>query len=333
MAASTNGQVGLKKGSLDPTQRKKFYAGKNFEYNGSKADIWQGSYNQIPSSAFDMLGMMNNEVTGIKGFSGGINGNGLGSSATAARGVLDATSVRRLDLVRNLAENLIKPLMRKWMSYNSEFLSDEEVIRVTSEEFVEVRRDDLAGKIDIDITISTAEDNAAKSQELSFLLQTLGNSVPFELTQKVLGKIARLSRMPDLEKELLEFKPEPDPMEQQVKQLEIKKLQAEIAAIKADTRENLGDEAEKFAKAEKIKAETQKIVGETEKIGSEKDLNDLKFIKEDEQIDASNKREDDDLKHRRELEKAEQTRLINLEAMQYQAANNDKNIGVVRGNN
>jgi len=332
MAQSTNGQVGLKKGSLDPTQRKKFFAGKNFEYNGNQADIWQGSYNQIPSSAFDMLGMMNNEVeslTGIKGFSGGINGNGLGSSATAARGVLDATSVRRLDLVRNLAENLIKPLMRKWMSYNSEFLSDEEVVRITSEKFVEVRRDDLGGKIDIDIAISTAEDNAAKSQELSFLLQTLGNSVPFELTQKVLGKIARLSRMPDLEKELLEFKPEPDPMEQQLKQLEIEKLKAEIAAIKADTRENLGDEAEKFAKADKIKAETQKILSETEKISSEKDLKDLQFLKEDEQIDAIVNRENLAIKHAQELEKAEQARLINLEAMQHQMRAGDKNIGVV----
>ena len=136
MAASTNGQVGLRKGALDATQRKKFFAGKNFEFNGTQADIWQGSYNQIPSSAFDMLAMMNNEVeslTGIKGFSGGISGNTLGSSATAARGVLDATSVRRLDLVRNLAENLVKPLIRKWMSYNSEFLSDEEIIRITND--------------------------------------------------------------------------------------------------------------------------------------------------------------------------------------------------------
>lgn len=33
-----------------------------------------------------------------------------------------------------------------------------------------IRRDDLDGKVDLDIAISTAEDNAAKVQELSFLL-------------------------------------------------------------------------------------------------------------------------------------------------------------------
>ena len=74
-----------------------------------------------------MLGLMNNEIeslTGIKSFSGGITGASLGSTATAARGAMDATSTRRLNIVRNIAENLIKPLMRKWIAYNAEFLSD-----------------------------------------------------------------------------------------------------------------------------------------------------------------------------------------------------------------
>lgn len=131
MAQGTNGQVGIRKGALDAIQRKKFFKGQNFEFNGSPADFWQGSYNQIPGSAFDMIGLMNNEIeslTGIKGFSQGMSGNALGSTATGVRGVLDATSTRRLDLVRNIAENPNKkPLMRKWMAYNSEFLSEEEV--------------------------------------------------------------------------------------------------------------------------------------------------------------------------------------------------------------
>ena len=322
MAASTNGQVGLRKGALDATQRKKFFAGKNFEFNGTQADIWQGSYNQIPSSAFDMLAMMNNEVeslTGIKGFSGGISGNTLGSSATAARGVLDATSVRRLDLVRNLAENLVKPLIRKWMSYNSEFLSDEEIIRITNDEFVPVRRDDLDGNVDIDITISTAEDNAAKSQELSFLLQTLGNSVPFELTQKVLAKIAKLSRQPELERDILEFRPQPDPLEEQIKQMEIQKLQMELEKLKAETMaiyasaaEDKGDEAEKYAAARVKHAQANKLESET-------DLNNLKFIKEDEEVDFQ-----------RDMEKkaVDQDHQRNMAMLQKLAG--DSNIGMVR---
>ena len=158
MNQSNNGMIGIKKGALDPGNREKFMKGKPFEFNGSPNDFWQGSFNNIHGSAFDMLALMNNEIesiTGIKSFSGGITGSALGGTATGARGALDATSTRRLNIVRNIAENLVKPLMRKWMAYNSEFLEESEVVRITNEEFVEVRRDDLAGKIDIDITVST----------------------------------------------------------------------------------------------------------------------------------------------------------------------------------
>jgi len=232
MAQSNNGQVGIRRGALNSQNRKRFLAGDNFEFNTSPNDFWQGSYNQIPGSAFNMLSLMNNEIeaqTGVKSFSGGLNGNSLGSSATAARGTLDAAAVRKLDIVRNIAENLIKPLMRKWMSYNAEFLEEEEVVRITNEKFVPIRRDDLNGKIDIDISISTAEDNSAKSQQLSFLLQTLGNTVPFEFTQLILADIAKLSRMPDLEKKLIDFKPQANPMQD----IEMQKAKLENALLEA----------------------------------------------------------------------------------------------------
>ncbi len=341
MASSTNGQVGVRKGALDPVQKKRFYATKNFEFNTSPTDIWQGHYNQLPSSAFNMLALQNNEVeslTGTKGFSGGLSGGSLGSTATGVRGVLDATSTRRLDLVRNLAENLIKPLMRKWMSYNAEFLSDEEVVRITNSEFIPIKRDDLRGEVDIDIVISTAEDNANKSQELSFLLQTLGNTVPFELTQKLLAKIAGLSKLPDLEKELAEYKPEPDPVEEKLKQLEVlrleleaQKLEAEIAALRSETKENEGDQAEKFAAARVKNAQAEKLIAETTRTHSQTHKLDLDYIKADEQVDVANKRAEEAMAHQKGLEKAEQDRLINLEAMEFQARNNDNNIGVLHG--
>jgi hypothetical protein len=332
MAQSTNGQVGLRVGSLDPAQRSKFFKGKNFEFNGSPADIWQGSYNQIPGSAFDLITMMNNEVeslTGTKGFSGGLNSGSLGSTATGARGVLDATSTRRLDLVRNISENLLKPLMRKWMSYNSEFMSDEEVIRVTNAEFVPVRKDDLMGNIDIDISISTAEDNSLKMQELSFLLQTLGNNMPFDLTQIVLAKIARLSKMPDLEQEIKEFKPKADPIEEQTQQLTIQKLQAEVEKLKADAVAKYASASEDESDVLEKRAQAEYKIAQTRKINSESDNLDLKFVKDDEEIDTKRRREDEETKYSRDLEKEEQKRQINLESMFVQAKHQDENIGVI----
>lgn len=333
MAQSTNGQVGIRKGALDAIQRKKFFNGKNFEFNGTPADFWQGSFNQIPGSAFDMMALQNNEaesLTGTKGFSQGLTGNALGNTATAARGVMDATATRRLDTVRNIAENLIKPLMRKWMSYNSEFLSEEEVIRVTNEQFTPIRRDDLAGNVDIDITISTAEDNSMKMQELTFLLQTLGNTLPFELTQKILAQIARLSRQPELEKDVAGFKPQPDPMAEQTKQLEMAKLQAEVQylqarayALHAGAGEDDADKAEKMAQAELKRAQARKLMSEADNL-------DLKYVADDGQVKHQEDIDKENLKHQQKLELEDMKRLARLDEMAFQIkyGHKDEQIGV-----
>ena len=85
MAQSNNGQTGVRKGALDVANRKKFLNDENFEFNGTPNDFWYGSYNQIPSSAFDMLSVQSNEIesqTGVKSFSGGISGGSISGSNT-----------------------------------------------------------------------------------------------------------------------------------------------------------------------------------------------------------------------------------------------------------
>lgn len=285
MAQSNNGVVGIRKGALDVTNRKKFIAGQNFEFNGTPNDFWNGSYNQIPGSAFDMLGMMNNEIesiTGVKSFSGGISGSSLGSTATGARGALDATSTRRLNIVRNISENMIKPLMRKWMAYNAEFLDDSEVVRITNDEFVEIRRDDLEGRIDIEITVSTNEDNAAKAQEITFMLQTQGQQMGEEMQYKMLAQWADLTKQPELAEEYRNWQP-PQPTENQLRmeaaevrrvELENQKLEADIANILSRAGENEIDKVLKQNKAELEMAKARNLHGKS-------DLDDLKFLKED----------------------------------------------------
>lgn len=289
MSRSNNAMIGTRKGAMDPANRRRFLNGENFEFNGTAADFWQGSYNQIPSSVFDMMQLMNNEIesqTGVKSFSGGINAGSLGGTATGAKGALDATATRRLNLVRNIAENLIKPLMRKWMAYNAEFLEEEEVIRITNEEFVPIRKDDLGGNIDIDIEIATAEDNAAKAQELSFLLQTMGPNQDFEINKIIMANIARLTKMPDLAKKIEAYQPQPDPLAEQMKQLELMAKQVEIEKMKADIADKYAraaeNEVDKQVKLAKMKTEEAKA----RKLHSDADRVDLDFMKADEDYDT-----------------------------------------------
>lgn len=331
MAKSNNAVVATRKGALDPVNRKKFLKGENFEFNGTPGDFWQGSYNQLPSSAFDMLNLQNNEIesqTGVKSFSGGISGNALGSTATGARGALDATATRRLNLVRNMSENMIKPIMRKWMAYNAEFLEEEEVIRITNDEYVPIRRDDLAGKIDIDISISTSEDNAAKSQELSFLLQTVGPNEDPAIRREIMAQIMDLMRMPEQAKKIRDYQPQPDPVQQKMQELQIAKLEAEIEKIRADAAnklassvENEADRDEKLAQAELKRAQARKLMSEADNL-------DLDFLKKDEMVDEQTANERDQMQYDRKMQEKQFDRLHTLEVMQAQINAKDTNIGV-----
>lgn len=252
------------------------------------------------------------------------------NTATGARGALDATSTRRLNIVRNIAENLVKPLMRKWMAYNAEFLEESEVVRITNEEFVEVRRDDLAGKIDIDITVSTQEDNAARAQELGFLLQTLGSSLPFDMTRMIMAEIAKLSKLPTLEKSILEYKQEPDPVQQKMQELQLAKLEAEIQRLKADAMHKIASSQENEADKEEKMAQAQLKRAQARKAESEADMVDLNFMKADEQIDEQNALEKELMKFEMEMERKQFDALHQLNIIDKQISHGSKNeqIGV-----
>jgi hypothetical protein len=193
--------------------------------------------------------------------------------------------------------------MRKWMSYNAEFLEAEEIVRITSEEFIPIRRDDLGGNIDIDISISTAEDNNAKSQELSFLLQTLGNTMPFEMTQMIITEIAKLSRMPELEKKIKEFTQEPDPAAQQMQQAEMERLMLENAKLQSEIERNKArageDEIDRVLKMQKAEVEAAKA----RKLGSEADSIDLDFLMKDQGVNEAQKLAENETKRLHDLDK------------------------------
>ena len=315
MAQSNNGQKGIKKGALDVSNRKKFLAGQHFEFNNAASDFWDGSYNQIPSSAFDMLAMQNNEIeslTGVKSFSGGINASSLGATATGARGAMDATSTRKLNIVRNISENVVKPLLRKWLAYDLEFMSDEEVVRVTNEQYVTIRRDDLEGKIDIDIEVTTAEDNAAKAQELSFLLQTVGPNEDPAVRRAIMSDILELMKMPDKAKRLREYQPQADPMQQKMQQLQLQLLEAQVANERAKAAENEVDSRKKTAEAILKEAMAQKVL-------SEKDQLDLEFLRKDSGVDSQTDLEKLRMSFQKELQMAEMKHQSEMMKLQHKS--------------
>lgn len=239
LGRSANGQRGYPKGMLDTLNRRRYDDGQDYEYNPMQGNpsqaIMEHKFPELPQSAIVMTQMQNQEaeaLTGVKAFSGGVTGAAYGDVAAGIRGALDAASKREMAILRRLAKGMAD-IGTKICAMNAVFLSEKEVVRITNEQYVEINREDLKGNFDIEVDINTAEIDNQKSQDLSFMVQTLGNTVDQTITLSLVAKIAELKRMPDLAHELRTWKPQPDPVEEQLKQLAIQKAQLENEELKS----------------------------------------------------------------------------------------------------
>jgi hypothetical protein len=279
MAKSANSQTGIRKDMLDITQRRRYDNGEDYEFNpgvNPAEGVFMHKFPEIPQSAPLMIQMMNQEaesLTGVKSFSGGVTGNSLGDVAAGVRGALDASSKRETAILRRLAQGIIE-VGRKFISMNSEFLSDEEVIRITNDEFVKVRRDDLAGEFDLKLSISTAEEDDHKAQQLAFLLQTVGPDEDPEMRRMILADICKLNKMPELAQKIKAYQPQPDPMQQKMQELAIAKAEAEIEEIRARAQGHISGA---ILHEEKVNSEKVK----QGHIKSDTDLKDLNFVEQE----------------------------------------------------
>lgn len=268
MARSANAQVGIRKDALDTINMRKFRNGEDYFFNPTvdpRLAIIEHSYPELPVSTFNLLQMYNSEaesITGIKTFNTGITGDALGTTAAGVQGVIGASGKRELGILRRFAEGM-EEIAKKILAMNSQWLTDEEIIRITDEEFIAINRDNLVGSFDIKISISNAETDAIKAQELSFMLQTMGGALPFDLTKIILSEISHLRNMPELAKRIESFQPQPDPkaqLEQQKLMLENQKLQLQLQEIQAKIA-HLNSQSRKFM--------------------TEANLNDLNFVEQE----------------------------------------------------
>lgn len=289
MGKSANGQTGIRKDMLDATNRRRFDKGLDYEFNANvdpRQGVFMHTYPEIPQSAQFMLQLQSMEaesMTGVKSFNQGISGQSLGDVAAGVRGALDAASKRELGILRRLSSGIIR-IGRKIISMNAEFLSDTEVVRITNEQFVAVRREDLAGNFDLKLSISTAEEDNNKAEQLAFLLQTIGPNGDRGMVNMIIGDIARLRKMPDLAHRVETFQPQPDPLQQQKAMLEIELLKAQIAKENA-----MASQHQATAVLNSAKAETEGQVAANVK--SDTDLKNLDFVEQESGVKQEREKE------------------------------------------
>ena len=297
LGRSANGQVLMTKGLLDQANQKKYEQGDNAFINPGfdpRTSIHMQTFPEIPNSALQMLNLQNQEaesLTGVVAFNTGISGNALGSTATAVRGALDSASKRELGILRRLSAGVEK-IGRKIIAMNGEFLEDEEVIRVTNKSFRTIRRDALAGDFDLRVKISTAESDNQKIEKLAFMMQTGQQSMDPEEAKLVRAEIYKLQKMPDLAQKVLSYQPQPDPVREQISQLELERLTLENQKLRAEIEERHSRAIENQVDVELKQAKTQNELAKASKTNSEKDMTDLAFVRKDLGIDKQERIEE-----------------------------------------
>lgn len=276
MAKSANAQTGIRKDALDAVNRRKYKSGQDYEFNPNidpNMAIINHTFPELPQSSYAMLQHLAQEaeaLTGIKTFTNGLSGDSYaGQTAAGVQGTLTATGKRESAILRRISKGM-EQLAVKVLSMNAEWLSDDEVIRITDENFIAINRVNLRGTFDVKLEINTPENNQLKAQQLSFMLQTMGQMLPFGLTQIILAEIAHLQNMTALSETIASFTPPPDPLQelqQQKLQMEVEMLRAQLEQMpiqgqlaQANTSKSTA-QAEQFnAQAELLEVQAQQLV-------------------------------------------------------------------------
>lgn len=235
LGRSANGQQGMPKNFLDVPNKRKFDNGEDYEYNAAmgnpEALVVMHKYPEIPQSAMALMMQQYSDAesyTGQQSFGGGVNATSLGDVAAGIKGALAASAKREMSVLRRYASGVSK-IGQKFLSMSKDFLTDDEIIRVTNDNFVAITREGIDGKYDVVTDVSSAEEDNLKAQELAFMLQTVGPKVDFGITKKMMAEVARLRKMPELAHDIANYEPQPDP-------LMVAEAKAKVAKLEAETR-------------------------------------------------------------------------------------------------
>lgn len=240
VAQSNNNTKFVKKGALDLINKRKLEnnLGGVVEINGDSTDIFDGNFNPIQPTIFSLYELVQSEaeaLSGITRYSQGLDSSSLNKTATGVATISSMSQKRMMEIIRRYSEGL-KKVFRKWISYNKEFLSDEEVMRINGQ-FIPFKRDDIDGAFDIDITVGVDGVSENKVNQMTMLMQQVGGlagtaNIPPQFFNMMLAKMADEWGYPDVA-QMLEEAPAPEPNE-----FEMRMAQAELDETESKTQLN-----------------------------------------------------------------------------------------------
>lgn len=282
-ARSANGQTATPKGFLDPLNAMKFRTGQDYEYNPigmhPAEAVFMHTAGEIPQSIMAMIQSQYAEAesaVGVKAFQNGIDGNAYGQVVAGMSQALTAMTQRESDIIFRISKGL-EEIGNKIVAMNQEWLSEEETLAISGGEFVKISREDLAGDFFLAVTIKSNSESEGKAQQLTFMAQTLGENVDWNIRKLMFTEIARLYNLDNMVTALRDYEPQPDPFQQQMQQLQLEEQQIKNEKLRA--------EAEYYAQRSKfIDAQVDDTVAQT-------DQRALDFMEQQEGVKHARQRE------------------------------------------
>ena len=221
-----------------PVERENYRLGKTVFFRtgmNPKNAIFKNNVNPVNPIALQWI---NAQIADAEAMSGTTlnNNSSNGISVNAQKRIDSSNSKRDASVLRRITSMLVDAA-RLIISMNAEFLSEEEIVRNTNQEYVKINRDDLSGAHDITIDIQTPETNNAIAQDLAMVLQTGQQTMSPELSKKIWARILKLKGQYDLAREFENYQPQPDPKQQELLDMQIEEQRLKIEKAKKDIEE------------------------------------------------------------------------------------------------
>lgn len=221
-----------------PVERENYRLGKTVFFRSGmnpKTAIHKNNVNPVNPIALQWINAQIQDAEAMSGTT--LNNNSVnGISVNAQKRIDSSNSKRDASTLRRITSMLVDAA-RLIIAMNAEFLSEEEVVRNTNQEYVKINRDDLSGAHDITIDIQTPETNNAIAQDLAMVLQTGQQTMSPELSKKIWARILKLKGQYDLAREFEQYVPQPDPKQQELLDMQIEEQRLKIEKAKKDIEE------------------------------------------------------------------------------------------------
>jgi hypothetical protein len=263
MSLANNGQKLIQKGAIDYVNLAKLQRGEKYIEVNNIEGVRDGTYNNLPPSAFNIYNMITDENERLSGVTKSIDSLDSATIGRSASGMSMATNTaqRHMVILVQVIADMYKDMFNKWASYNMAYLDDKQAMEISGT-LVPVDKNQLTDDIRIEIQVQLDSQNQQKIQQINMMLQQAHmyqQQMPPQVVPLLMGEFFDALGKYEEAEQIRQYQPQPDPMQQQMAQLQMQKLQAEIALLNSEAGLSQSKAGEAQAKMTKHQAETDNI--------------------------------------------------------------------------